>query len=83
MKKLLIDIYLPAALKSYDIMVPSDMRLCQVSDLVAKALSQSSEYLYSPENVPVLCDRATGAILNINMTAWEAGLRNGTQLMLI
>ena len=83
MKKIMIDIYLPAALKNYDVMVPADMRISQVSDLVAKALSQISEYLYSSENAPVLCDRRTGEILNINMTVWEAGLRNGTQLMLI
>lgn len=83
MKKVMIEVYLPAALRTWDVMIPSDMQIHQVSMLVAQALSQGSGSEYSSKNTPVLCDRRTGAILDINMSAWEAGLRNGTQLMLI
>lgn len=81
--KILIEVYLPAELQSYDVLIPADTRLSQTVTLIAAALSQMSGSLYAPDNAPLLCDRSTGAILNINMSAWELGLRNGSQLMLI
>ena len=83
MSKLLVEIYLPAAQKAYDISIPADMYLFQVAELVSSALSQLSRSLYSSQSPPVLCDRDSGKILNVNMTAWSLGLRNGSKLMLI
>ncbi len=83
MSKLLIEVYLPVALKSFDVQVPADMRLSQITQLVAGALAQMSGSLYAADSAPLLCDRDSGEILNINMTAWELGLRNGSRLMLI
>ena len=83
MNKLQIEIYLPAALRSFDVRISADMTLVQITQLVADALSQLSNSLYSAHSEPLLCDRDSGDILNINMTAWELGLRNGSRLMLI
>lgn len=83
MNKLQIEIYLPAALRSFDVQIPPDMKLAQVTHLTAGALSQLSNSLYCADGGPLLCDRDSGQILNINMTAWELGLRNGSRLMLI
>ena len=35
MNKLQIEVYLPAALRSFDVRVPADMKLAQVTQLVA------------------------------------------------
>ena len=83
MNKLQIEVYLPAALRSFDVQIPANMTLAQTTKLVADALSQLSNSLYSAHSEPLLCDRDSGEILNINMTAWELGLRNGSKLMLI
>lgn len=83
MTRILIDVYLPAAQKSYDILIPADMYLAQVTALVSEAISQLTESLYSADKASILCDRESGEILNINMTAWNLGLRNGSKLMLI
>lgn len=83
MNKLLVDIYLPAAQKSYDMLIPADMVLAQITKLVSSAVSQLSGSLYSADADSILCDRESGEILNINMTAWNLGLRNGSKLMLI
>lgn len=83
MNKLTIEVYLPAALKSFDIKIPANMRLSQITPLVSEALSQMSGALYSADAAPLLCDLKSGEILNINMTAWNLGLRNGSRLMLI
>lgn len=83
MSKIIVEVYLPAALQSYDIRIPTDMQLSQVTDLIAKALSQMSGFLYCADSSSLLCDCETGEILNINMSVWELGLKNGSRLMLI
>lgn len=83
MNKLTIEIYLPAALQTFDVQIPADMKLSQITQLVSESLAQLSGSLYSADTFPLLCDKMSGKILNINMTAWELGLRNGSRLMLI
>ncbi len=83
MKKLTVEVYLPAVLKSFDVRIPADMRLSQITPLISEALAQMSGALYSADAASLLCDYKSGEILNINMTAWDLGLRNGSRLMLI
>lgn len=83
MKKLMVSVYLPAALQSYDILLPAHLRLSQLTPLIAGALSRMSNGQYTADDNSMLCDRASGNLLNINMTAWESGLRNGSKLMLV
>ena len=83
MNRLTLEVYLPAVLKSFDIQVPADMKLAQIARLASEALAQMSGELYSADAAPMLCDLESGEILNINMTAWNLGLRNGSRLMLI
>lgn len=83
MNKILVEIYLPAVLRDFDVYIPADMRLSETTGLVASALANMSGHLYTADSASILCDRESGEILNINMTAWELGLRNGSKLMLI
>lgn len=83
MNKLTVEIYFPAVLQSFDVQIPADMKLSQITRLVSESLAQLSGSLYSADTFPILCDKKSGKILNINMTAWDLGLRNGSSLMLI
>lgn len=83
MSKIKVEVYLPAIMKSFDVQIPADLPLAKVTPLVAQALSQLSDTSYTPDTTPLLCERDSGGILNINMTAWNLGLRNGSRLMLI
>ena len=42
MGKLTVTVYLPAALREYDLTIPADLPLSQLTPLAAKALSQST-----------------------------------------
>ena len=53
------------------------------TELAGREISRLSGGVYEADPACVLCDRESGAILNINMTVWELGLRNGSKLMLI
>lgn len=83
MNELILEIYLPAALRSFDLRVPADLPLREITMLAAKLLCGMSNGLYSAKGAPLLCDRATGEILNINMTPEALGLHSGSRVMLI
>ncbi len=83
MSKLMVTVYLPAAEREYDLMIPADLPLSHLTPLAARALSQVAEGLFIPDSSSLLCQRDTGEIFNINMTPYELGLRNGSRLMLI
>ena len=83
MNRVTVEVYLPAAQKTFDVQVPADSRLSLVAGLVGHTLEEVSDGLYRADAAAVLCERETGEILNINMTVWELGLRNSSRLMLI
>ena len=83
MNRITIEIYLPSAAKTFDVSIPIDMYLHQVTELAAKILTELSGGFYSADETSVLCDKNTGAFLNGNMMVWELELQNGSQLMLI
>lgn len=83
MNKFLVEIYLPAAMRSYDVWIPPDVRVAEITPLAANALSRMSGGLYRVKGTPLLCWRESGQILNIDKTPWELGLRNGSRLLLI
>lgn len=83
MKEIIVEVYLAAAKKSYDIRIPLSGRMWEVTKLVSSALSELSDGLYKASEDSVLCDGNTGAIYNINYTIEELGIRNGSQLVLI
>ena len=83
MNALTLEIYLPAALRSYEVRVPRQMQIAQLTPLVSRALSQLSGGLYADGQPALLCLRDSGEILHTGMTPEELGLRNGARLMLI
>lgn len=83
MPKVLLELYLPYAARSFDVAIPDDMTLGRAVPLAARALSEASGGLYVPDETAMLCRREDGVPLDIDMTAAALGLQNGTRLMLI
>ncbi len=83
MDSILVEVYLPATQKAYDIRIPRLCMMWEVTELVSKALSELSEGLYNATDKAVLCDRVNGTLYNINLSVEELGLTNGSRLMLI
>jgi hypothetical protein len=83
MNKALVEIFVPAAQKSFDIYIPLCGRLYETLSLLNKAISEltAGEFMASPETA--LCDRETGNILDINSSVAKLNLQNGSRLMLI
>lgn len=83
MEKVLVNIYVPILGTSYDIFVPLQSKIHEITTLINKAVSELSEGLFIPDAKTTLCMRDTGNIINVNLSVYEAGFKNGTKLILI
>ncbi len=81
--KILVEISVPAARMKYDVFIPLESKMSEVTKLVAGALSDLSDDKYKSTDKAILCDAQTGIIFNVNMRIAELGLKNGSRLMLI
>ena len=82
MNEILIELYVPALGKSYDIFIPAAAKLFEISSLVTAAVEKLADGLFLSGGA-VLCGREDGQPLDANATPGELKLRNGSQLLLI
>lgn len=83
MDKILVEVFLPAVDKSFDIYIPTEVRFHEVISMINKAAVSLCDCRFVPSEDTVLCDRITGVIFDINLTSRELCLHNGSKLMLI
>lgn len=83
MDSILVELYLPAADISYDVYIPLQSKLHEVILLLVSTFSSLSGAYFASYEDTVLCDKASGNVLDINFSAEELGLQNGSKLMLI
>ena len=81
--KILIKLYVPMIEKNYDLFVPINKKIEQVIQLVGEAISDLTDGGYILKNDTLLCDKMTGKIYDNNLYVKEAGIKNGTELLLI
>ncbi|RJX39135.1 methyltransferase [Paenibacillus pinisoli] len=83
MDKYLVEVYIPVLNRSYDVYIPATTRLSEVEALLASAVTELSDGYFTVRPDTVLCDKSSGMLLDINKSALELGLQNGSRLMLI
>lgn len=80
--KILLEVCLPAAEKSFDIRIPRQLKVAQVTDMIVGFLKKQEEG-YIPTNESVLCDMESGRAFDTNAFIDGLGLHNGSMVMLI
>ncbi len=83
MEKILVEVYVPSLMKSFDIFIPSVSQLGTVLELIKKAVNEITDGLFVPMDNTVICNFETGKILDINKSVSELEICNGSRLMLI
>ncbi|MCM1178617.1 MAG: EsaB/YukD family protein [Clostridium sp.] len=83
MSKRMVELYLPAAGASYDVRIPTDSRIGDMIPLLEACMAELEDGYFVPDADSILCDRETGVVLDVNLTAGEMGIVNGAKLMLI
>lgn len=83
MEKILVNVYIPAIGKDFDILIPNALQMYKVAELIKRLINDILEDDYTVNEYTTLCNRREGTILNINRLVCELNLYNGSQLMLI
>lgn len=83
MDKILVEIYLPAANKTFDVYISLDSYMYDVLVMVSKCLTDLSDNKFMATENTIICNRDTGIIYNINKHIGELDIKNGTRLILI
>lgn len=83
MNKIIVEIYIPIMGKAYDVFIPKNKKLYEISQLLTKSISDLTGGMFVMSDDNILCDQVTGQVLDINLSVDDLGLKNGSRLMLI
>ena len=83
MDKVLVKVYVPMLEKIYDVWIPSHKRIYNVIDLLIKAVNELNDNCYRPDKLPMLYDKLTAEVYDINLTIKDSTIRSGTELVLL
>lgn len=83
MEMITLEVYLPAARKSFDVRMPASLNCAVCCALTAKALSEMSDGEYLVSRSGFLAWRDTGKLLDANLSLGAQNVRNGSRLLLI
>ncbi len=81
--KVLVEVFVPTIGKTMDVFIPLCSPMYEVLELIKKAAADISSGQYLPTPEDTICRREDGNIININLSVYELGIRNGSKLMLI
>ena len=82
MDKVLVKVYVPMLEKIYDVWIPSHKRIYNVIDLLIKAVNELNDNCYRPDKLPMLYDKLTAEVYDINLSIKDSTIRSGTELVL-
>ncbi|MCM1538617.1 MAG: hypothetical protein NC254_09475 [bacterium] len=80
--KILLEVYLPSAEQSYEIRVPEQLKVAQVTDMLVEFLRKKGNG-YIPTEESALWDMESGRGFDANAFIANIGLHNGSRVMLI
>ncbi|MBR5278284.1 MAG: methyltransferase [Clostridia bacterium] len=83
MDKVAVEIYVPSINETFDMFIPLRSPMYEVSELIKRAVSELSDGGFIATRDTAICYRESGEIININMSVFQLGIKNGSKLMLI
>lgn len=83
MNKVLVEVYVPVAKKTCDMLIPPNIMMYEAVELIGRIATEMSDGMFVADKDTVVCRREDGAILNINLSVRELGLKHGSRLMLV
>lgn len=83
MNKVLVKLYVPMLEIQYDVWIPINKRIYQVINLLKKAVNEFCGGYYTPTNMPMLYDKITAEVYDLNLTVMDTNIRNGSEIVLL
>ena len=81
--KILINVSVPAIGEQYDILVPDNLRIRNVTLLIAETVENLSNHMYISSGGEHLCSADRNILLRPNATLEKYGIKNGDHLVMI
>lgn len=83
MQSIIVEVHIPATSASYDFRLPAAGRIGDIVTEVTRILETTQQNMLLDHEQPILCDRERERILDPQDTVAEAGLRDGSRLILL
>ncbi len=83
MRKVLVEVFLPAAAREFDVYIPLEITIREITRMLAVALEDLSTGQFEADGDVILCDADAEEILNPGNTAGELHIENGSRLILL
>lgn len=83
MDKVFVKLYIPMLEEIYDVWIPSHKRIYNVIILLVKAINELNDNCYRPKKMPILYDKLTAEIYDVNLKVNETTIRSGVELILL
>lgn len=83
MDKVFVKLYVPMLEEIYDVWIPSHKKIYNVIISLVKAINELNNNLYNPSEMPVLYDKLTAEIYDVNITIKESTIRSGAEIILL
>ena len=75
-------IEIPIIDEKYEVLIPADRRIYEVINSLKKTIKELSENYYSNHS-PLIYNKATGQIYDMNLIIKDSNIKMGTRLLLI
>lgn len=82
MQKLLVQVHVPVIEEKFDIFIPPNKKVKTVIKLISKAISEITEGSFIENPTTFLYNIETGEAYDITKTVKDAGIDNGSQVIL-
>ena len=83
MKKISLEIYVPASGNMYEMRIPRNLTVAKVNDMIADFLRRRTDISFLPTEETALCSPLSGAPLDDSLFIDDLGLKNGDRLLVI
>ena len=83
MDKVLVNLNVPTIERKYNLWIESDKTIYDTIKLMIKGINELNDGYYEPQKMPLLYNKDTGNMYDVNLTIKEANIKNGTEIILM
>ena len=83
MNKILVKVYVPMLEEIYDVWIPAHKKIYNIIFLLVKAINELSDNCYKPNKMPMIYDKLTAEMYDVNLRIVDSTIRSGTEIILL
>lgn len=83
MNHVIVNVFLPTLQRDYEVKLPCSMNSLLAAQLAARAIAPLSEKTYLPSHSSIFAWKKTGQLIETSLSVEQAGIINGSHLILL